>query len=179
MRSRPATRAVRGARKSEPIDHPAKKQRYTEKNKHPQSRASEGVPAPCCHVSFSGWCPRIGRSLKRKSPAIDVAEPSRRESGGWGAWGVPRPPPQPPAPPLIPPEHRLDDLDHVAGLIAAAMIASMTAAVESGDLAADAGDGANRDRGEPCGSSPPTPPYIRVRIRRFGRLNGPVDCEGR
>src|ERR1700720_1130495 len=28
----------------------------------------------------------------------------------------------------------------------------------------------DRDRGEPRGSSPPTPPYIRVRIRRFGRL---------
>ena len=31
--------------------------------------------------------------------------------------------------------------------------------------------GANRDRGEPRGSSPPTPPYIRVRIRRFGGLS--------
>jgi hypothetical protein len=30
---------------------------------------------------------------------------------------------------------------------------------------------ANRDRGEPCGSSPPTPPYIRVRIRRFVGLS--------
>jgi hypothetical protein len=30
----------------------------------------------------------------------------------------------------------------------------------------------NRDRGEPHGSSPPTPPYIRVRIRRFGGLSG-------
>src|ERR1700690_206994 len=30
----------------------------------------------------------------------------------------------------------------------------------------------NRDRGEPRGSSPPTPPYIRVRIRRFGGLSG-------
>ena len=29
----------------------------------------------------------------------------------------------------------------------------------------------NRDRGEPRGSSPPTPPYIRVRIRRFGGLS--------
>src|SRR6202022_3036592 len=26
----------------------------------------------------------------------------------------------------------------------------------------------NRDRGEPRGSAPPTPPYVRVRIRRFG-----------
>ena len=31
---------------------------------------------------------------------------------------------------------------------------------------------ANRDRGEPRGSSPPTPPYIRVRIRRFAGLSG-------
>jgi hypothetical protein len=28
----------------------------------------------------------------------------------------------------------------------------------------------NRDRGEPRGSSPPTPPDIRVRIRRFNGL---------
>ncbi len=30
----------------------------------------------------------------------------------------------------------------------------------------------DRDRGEPHGSSPPTPPYVRVRIRRFGGLSG-------
>ena len=29
----------------------------------------------------------------------------------------------------------------------------------------------NRDRGRPFGRSPPTPPYVRVRIRRFGSLN--------
>jgi hypothetical protein len=29
----------------------------------------------------------------------------------------------------------------------------------------------NRDRGEPRDSSPPTPPYIRVRIRRFTGLS--------
>jgi hypothetical protein len=34
--------------------------------------------------------------------------------------------------------------------------------------------GGNRDRGEPRGSSPPTPPYIRVRIRRFARLSANV-----
>jgi hypothetical protein len=62
----------------------------------------EGVPAPCCHVSFSGWCPRLGRSLKRKSPAIDVAGPSRRESGGLGAWGISRPARQRPRPLLVP-----------------------------------------------------------------------------
>jgi hypothetical protein len=28
----------------------------------------------------------------------------------------------------------------------------------------------NRDRGEPHGPAPPTPPWIRVRTRRFGRL---------
>jgi hypothetical protein len=28
----------------------------------------------------------------------------------------------------------------------------------------------DRDRGEPLGSAPPTPPYVRVRIRRFERL---------
>ena len=32
--------------------------------------------------------------------------------------------------------------------------------------------GVNRDRGEPRDPSPPTPPYIRVRIRRFGGLCG-------
>ena len=31
--------------------------------------------------------------------------------------------------------------------------------------------GTHRDRGEPRGSSPPTPPYVRVRIRRFGGLS--------
>ena len=30
--------------------------------------------------------------------------------------------------------------------------------------------GTHRDRGEPRGSTPPTPPYIRVRIRRFERF---------
>jgi hypothetical protein len=29
----------------------------------------------------------------------------------------------------------------------------------------------NRDRGKPRGSAPPTPPYVRVRIRRFGGLS--------
>ena len=29
----------------------------------------------------------------------------------------------------------------------------------------------HRDRGEPRGPTPPTPPYIRVRIRRFGELS--------
>jgi hypothetical protein len=28
----------------------------------------------------------------------------------------------------------------------------------------------DRDRGEPLDSAPPTPPYIRVRIRRFEKL---------
>ena len=37
----------------------------------------------------------------------------------------------------------------------------------------------NRDRGEPRGSSPPTPPYIRVRIRRFGGLSGLVGPRGK
>src|ERR1700738_3581732 len=31
---------------------------------------------------------------------------------------------------------------------------------------------AKRDRGEPHGPSPPTPPYVRVRIRRFDGLSG-------
>ena len=30
---------------------------------------------------------------------------------------------------------------------------------------------ANRDRGKPRGLSPPTPPDMRVRIRRFGELS--------
>jgi integrase/recombinase XerD len=34
----------------------------------------------------------------------------------------------------------------------------------------EAAAGPNRDRGESRDSSPPTPPYIRIRIRRFGRL---------
>src|SRR3954463_11716895 len=36
----------------------------------------------------------------------------------------------------------------------------------------------NRDRGEPRGSAPPTPPYIRVRIRRFGGLSAGLDAHG-
>src|SRR6202035_5781109 len=40
-----------------------------------------------------------------------------------------------------------------------------------GGLSSDGSRERNRDRGEPCGSSPPTPPYIRVRIRRFDGLN--------
>ena len=36
----------------------------------------------------------------------------------------------------------------------------------------------NRDRGEPRGSSPPTPPYVRVRIRRFGGLCRPRCRDG-
>src|SRR6516165_2395879 len=28
----------------------------------------------------------------------------------------------------------------------------------------------DRDRGEPRGSAPPTPPYVRVRIRRFEKV---------
>src|SRR6266481_450547 len=40
---------------------------------------------------------------------------------------------------------------------------------EVGDISA--AGWANRDRGEPHDSSPPTPPYIRVRIRRFDRLS--------
>ena len=31
--------------------------------------------------------------------------------------------------------------------------------------------GHDRDRGEPRGSAPPTPPYVRVRIRRFEKLS--------
>ena len=30
----------------------------------------------------------------------------------------------------------------------------------------------NRDRGAPHDAAPPTPPYVRVRIRRFGELSG-------
>jgi hypothetical protein len=30
----------------------------------------------------------------------------------------------------------------------------------------------NRDRGAPHDTAPPTPPYVRVRIRRFGELCG-------
>src|SRR5260370_33130256 len=36
----------------------------------------------------------------------------------------------------------------------------------------------NRDRGEPHDSSPPTPPYVRVRIRRFGGLCEPRCRDG-
>ena len=34
-----------------------------------------------------------------------------------------------------------------------------------------ASDPEDRDRGEPRGSAPPTPPYVRVRIRRFEKLS--------
>ena len=37
-------------------------------------------------------------------------------------------------------------------------------------IAAINAKGQDRDRGEPRGSAPPTPPYIRVRIRRFEKL---------
>jgi hypothetical protein len=33
--------------------------------------------------------------------------------------------------------------------------------------------GYNRDRGQSCDCTPPTPPDIRVRIRRFAGLSGP------
>src|SRR5690242_19436303 len=36
--------------------------------------------------------------------------------------------------------------------------------------------GSDRDRGEPRGSAPPIPPYIRIRIRRFGGLSRAVGC---
>jgi hypothetical protein len=55
--------------------------------------------------------------------------------------------------------------------IADAVIGNMRA---NGDMGhPEAGDGvSNRDRGEPHGSAPPTPPCVRVRTRRFGRLIG-------
>src|SRR5829696_10565637 len=36
----------------------------------------------------------------------------------------------------------------------------------------------DRDRGEPRGSAPPTPPYVRVRIRRFGGLSAGLGAHG-
>src|SRR4051794_12011767 len=36
----------------------------------------------------------------------------------------------------------------------------------------------NGDRGEPRGSAPPTPPYVRVRIRRFGGLSAGLGAHG-
>src|SRR3954471_1657046 len=36
----------------------------------------------------------------------------------------------------------------------------------------------DRDRGEPRGSAPPTPSYIRVRIRRFGGLSAGLGAHG-
>src|SRR5262249_35551007 len=41
-----------------------------------------------------------------------------------------------------------------------------------------AGIGSNRDRGESRDSSPPTPPDVRVRIRRFGGLSRPRHRDG-
>jgi hypothetical protein len=38
--------------------------------------------------------------------------------------------------------------------------------------------GSDRDRGEPRGPSPPTPPCVRVRTRRFGGLCGLPGGEG-
>jgi hypothetical protein len=35
------------------------------------------------------------------------------------------------------------------------------------------------DRGKPHGSSPPTPPDMRVRIRRFGGLSDRLHCQSR
>jgi hypothetical protein len=36
----------------------------------------------------------------------------------------------------------------------------------------------NRDRGQPRGCIPPTPPDVRVRIRRFDGLSGPQHRDG-
>jgi HEAT repeat protein len=49
--------------------------------------------------------------------------------------------------------------------IAAATAAGLAKDREAVDLLTEM---VNRDRGKPRGSSPPTPPYMRVRIRRFG-----------
>src|SRR3954453_5787370 len=38
--------------------------------------------------------------------------------------------------------------------------------------------GTHRDRGEPRGSAPPTPPYVRARIRRFGGLRAGLHAHG-
>jgi hypothetical protein len=77
--------------RSEPINQPAKKQHHTERNKRAESHASEGIFAPRWHINLPLGLTPAHRSLaKRKSPAIDVAGPFRRESGGWGAWGIPR-----------------------------------------------------------------------------------------
>jgi dephospho-CoA kinase len=49
--------------RSEPIKHPAKKKRHTEKDEQPESCASEGIFAPRWHVNMPlGWCPLSGRS---------------------------------------------------------------------------------------------------------------------
>src|SRR5215207_818214 len=40
------------------------------------------------------------------------------------------------------------------------------------------GQANNRDRGEPRGSAPPTPPYVRVRTRRFGGLSAGLGAHG-
>jgi hypothetical protein len=58
--------------RSEPIDQPAKKQYHTERNKHTESRASEGIFAPRWHVKVAlgvGPCV-IGRSQKGKAPPL-------------------------------------------------------------------------------------------------------------
>src|SRR5262244_3816327 len=41
---------------------------------------------------------------------------------------------------------------------------------EASTIVAELGTFEDRDRGESRDSSPPTPPYVRVRIRRFGEL---------
>ena len=53
----------------------------------------------------------------------------------------------------------------------AAQVVGRNAPVGHASLLSRTGSSDNRDRGESHDSSPPTPPYIRVRIRRFDRLS--------
>src|ERR1700694_2307558 len=45
-------------------------------------------------------------------------------------------------------------------------------AIEVPDVAPFIGFAGDRDRGAPHDAAPPTPPYVRVRIRRVGELRG-------
>jgi len=86
---------------SEPIDHPAKKQHHTERNKQPQCRTSEGVFAPRWHIHLPSVGAR-GVVHSKENPAIEVAGLPDGKEGAGGLGAFPRPGLQPPAPGLVP-----------------------------------------------------------------------------
>jgi len=76
---------------SEPIDHPAKKQHHTERNKQPQCRTSEGVFAPRWHMNLPfGLVPRAATRWRlrqssrglRQRPWLSTYRAKAGQAGG-------------------------------------------------------------------------------------------------